>query len=69
MMFAYPLGPVLFGWYGFFLLPILFILMLEVVRIVLPSLIHGEDVTPTVEMGDDVGTNPQSELDRRGPRR
>jgi predicted PurR-regulated permease PerM len=63
MMFAYLLGPVLFGWYGFFLLPILFILMLEVVRIVLPSLIHGEDVTPTVEMGDDVGTNPQSELD------
>jgi len=46
MMFAYLLGPVLFGWYGFFLLPILFILMLEVVRIVLPSLIHGEDVTP-----------------------
>jgi len=63
LMFAYLLGPVLFGWYGFFLLPILFILMLEVVRIVLPSLIHGEDVTPTVEMGDSVGTNPRSELD------
>jgi predicted PurR-regulated permease PerM len=63
MMFAYLLGPVLFGWYGFFLLPILFILMLETVRIVLPSLIHGEDVTPSVEMGDSVGTNPKSDLD------
>ena len=63
MMFAYLLGPVLFGWYGFFLLPILFVLMLEVVRIVLPSLVHGETVTPDVEMGDSVGTNPRSEVD------
>ena len=63
MMFAYLLGPVLFGWYGFFLLPILFVLLLEVVRIVLPELVHGEAVTPAVEMGDSVGTNPRAERD------
>ncbi|GKZ14746.1 AI-2E family transporter [Haladaptatus sp. T7] len=60
MMFAYLLGPILFGWYGFFLLPILFILMLEAVRIVLPELLHGDPLTPTVSMGESVGTNPSS---------
>ncbi|SFG01400.1 Predicted PurR-regulated permease PerM [Halopelagius inordinatus] len=60
MMFAYLLGPTLFGWYGFFLLPILFVLMLEVVRIVLPELVHGESLTPTVSMGESVGADPQS---------
>ena len=60
MMFAYLLGPILFGWYGFFLLPILFILMLEAIRIVLPELLHGESLTPTVSMGESVGTNPSS---------
>lgn len=60
MMFAYLLGPILFGWYGFFLLPILFIIMLEAVRIVLPELLHGEALTPTVSMGESVGTNPSS---------
>ncbi|WP_266075570.1 AI-2E family transporter [Haladaptatus caseinilyticus] len=60
MMFAYLLGPVLFGWYGFFLLPILFILMLEAIRIVLPQLLHGEPLTPTVSMGGSIGTNPDT---------
>ncbi|MFH5801222.1 AI-2E family transporter [Haladaptatus sp. CMAA 1911] len=63
MMFAYLLGPILFGWYGFFLLPILFILMLETVRIVLPELLHGKPLTPTVSMGESVGTNPRSARD------
>jgi predicted PurR-regulated permease PerM len=63
MMFAYLLGPLLFGWYGFFLLPILFVLMLEAVRIVLPELVHGEAVTPAVEMGDSVGTTPRTDVD------
>jgi predicted PurR-regulated permease PerM len=63
MMFAYLLGPILFGWYGFFLLPILFILMLETIRIVLPELLHGKPLTPTVSMGESVGTNPNSARD------
>lgn len=53
LLFAYILGPILFGWYGFFLLPILFILMLELVRVVLPELLRGEPIesTPTVAEG------------------
>ncbi|MFC6826110.1 AI-2E family transporter [Halopelagius fulvigenes] len=60
MMFAYLLGPVLFGWYGFFLLPIVFILMLEAIRIVLPELVHGEALTPTASIGESVGADPVS---------
>ncbi|GAA0254133.1 AI-2E family transporter [Haladaptatus pallidirubidus] len=67
MMFAYLLGPILFGWYGFFLLPIVFILILEAIRIVLPELLHGEALTPTVSMGESVGTNPRSTTEQLPP--
>ena len=62
-MFAYLLGPILFGWYGFFFLPIMFVAVLEAVRIVLPELVRGEPLTPTVSMGSDIGTSPQTERD------
>jgi hypothetical protein len=65
LLFAYLLGPILFGWYGFFLLPILFVLMLEAIRIVLPELLHGEPLTPTVSIGESVGSNPQSVAEER----
>jgi predicted PurR-regulated permease PerM len=61
LMFAYLLGPILFGWYGFFLLPIVLIAMLEAVRIVLPELLHGERLTHDVDMGESVGADPQEE--------
>jgi len=61
LMFAYLLGPVLFGWYGFFLLPILFIAMLEAARIVVPDLLHGDRLTTVPEMGESVGADPQEE--------
>jgi predicted PurR-regulated permease PerM len=63
MMFAYILGPILFGWYGFFLLPIVFIVMLEAIRIILPELVRGDALTPNVSLGEGVGTNPQSTHD------
>ena len=63
IMFAYLLGPILFGWYGFFFLPIMFVAVLEAVRIVLPELVRGEPLTPTVSMGSDIGTSPQTERD------
>jgi predicted PurR-regulated permease PerM len=63
LMFAYLLGPVLFGWYGFFLMPIVFVAVLELVRIVLPELLHGERLTPDASMGGSVGADPQSEGD------
>lgn len=60
LLFAYILGPILFGWYGFFLLPILFVLMLETVRIVLPELLHGDPLVPDVSVGEDEGADPQA---------
>lgn len=57
LLFGYILGPVLFGWYGFFLMPIVFVVILEAVRIVLPELVRGEPVTPTVSMGESVGAS------------
>ncbi len=59
MMFGYLLGPILFGWYGLFLLPMLFIVMVQAVRIVLPNLIHGETLSPEVELGNSIGTSPR----------
>lgn len=59
LMFAYILGPILFGWYGFFLLPIVFIAVLELVRIVLLELVRGDPLTPRASLGEEVGTNPQ----------
>jgi predicted PurR-regulated permease PerM len=59
MMFGYVLGPILFGWYGFFLLPIVFVLMLEAIRIVLPELLQGEALTPDVSIGSGVGADPR----------
>ncbi|WP_135819649.1 AI-2E family transporter [Halostella litorea] len=57
LMFAYLLGPILFGWYGFFLMPILFVLMLEAIRVALPELLHGDRLTPTASMGDSLGAS------------
>ena len=63
LMFAYILGPILWGWYGFFLLPIVFIAILELVRIVLPELVRGERLTPTATLGEGVGADPRSARD------
>ena len=60
LMFSYILGPTLLGWYGFFFLPIVFIVMLEAVRIVLPELVRGDPLTPTVSIGHGVGSDIES---------
>jgi predicted PurR-regulated permease PerM len=56
LLFAYILGPILFGWYGFFFLPIVAVLVYEAVRIVLPELVHGERLTdgPSISSGTDL---------------
>lgn len=46
VMLAYILGPLLFGWYGIFLGPILLVLVVHFVRIVLPELVAGEPIRP-----------------------
>ncbi|MFC4549711.1 MULTISPECIES: AI-2E family transporter [Halorussus] len=55
MMFAYILGPMLFGWYGFFLLPLFFVLVIQAVRIVVTDLIHGEELSPDVDAAPSLG--------------
>ena len=61
VMLAYTLGPLLFGWYGIFLMPMLLVLVVHFVRIVLPELLSGTPIQPyaldptyvTVETGVD----------------
>ena len=48
VMFAYLLGPALFGWYGIFLGPLLLVLVVTFIRQILPVLAHPErNRTPT----------------------
>lgn len=61
LMFGYLLGPGLFGWYGLFFLPMLFIIILEALRLVVPNLVRGEPLTDTISLGDSVGATPQQE--------
>jgi predicted PurR-regulated permease PerM len=46
LMFAYILGPLLFGWYGIFLGPILLVLFTHFVRLVLPELLARQPIEP-----------------------
>lgn len=60
VLFAYLLGPMLFGWYGLFFGPLLLVVGIQTVRIVLPELIHGEPLTPTVSSAESLGSAPDS---------
>ncbi|WP_132059773.1 AI-2E family transporter [Halorussus amylolyticus] len=46
VMLAYILGPLLFGWYGIFLGPMILVFVIHFVRIVMPELIRGEPIRP-----------------------
>jgi predicted PurR-regulated permease PerM len=46
VMIAYTLGPLLFGWYGIFLLPVLLVLVVHFARVVLPELVDGSRIRP-----------------------
>jgi predicted PurR-regulated permease PerM len=46
VMFAYILGPLLFGWHGIFLGPIILVLVFHFARIVLPELLSGTAIRP-----------------------
>jgi len=45
VMLAYTLGPLLFGWYGLFLMPVLLVIVVQFSRIVLPQLLGEEPVS------------------------
>ena len=46
LMLAYIFGPLLFGWYGIFLGPMLLVLVVQFVRLVLPELVAGVPIQP-----------------------
>jgi predicted PurR-regulated permease PerM len=48
VMFAYIFGPLLWGWYGVFLGPMLLVLVVHFARLVLPELLAGRPVEPAV---------------------
>ena len=57
LMFAYILGPLIWGWYGIFLGPIVLVLVTHFARLVVPELLAvgplGEDATePTISSGE-----------------
>lgn len=54
VLFAYILGPLLFGWYGLFLGPLLLVLLVHSARIVLPDLIHGRTLTGVATAADPI---------------
>ncbi|MDS0298054.1 AI-2E family transporter [Halogeometricum sp. S1BR25-6] len=56
LLFAYILGPIVWGWYGFFLLPLVVVLVIEVVRVTFTDLVHGDSLTPHVDAARSLGT-------------
>jgi predicted PurR-regulated permease PerM len=48
VMFAYIFGPLLWGWYGIFLGPMVLVLVVHFTRLVLPELLAGKPVEPEV---------------------
>ncbi|MFB6071585.1 MAG: AI-2E family transporter [Halobacterium sp.] len=60
VMLAYIFGPLLWGWYGIFLGPVLLVLVVHFVRIVLPELVAGEPIQP-----EPLGPDPLFEDDDR----
>ena len=60
LMFSYIFGPMLFGWYGFFFLPMIVMVVIETVRFVLAELVHGDPITPKIRGAATLGTDTQS---------
>jgi len=66
LMLAYILGPLLFGWYGLFLGPMLLVLVVQFVRLVLPELVAGVPIQPMAVdpsnvIGQSLESQPRSE--------
>jgi len=67
VMFAYIFGPLMFGWYGLFLGPILLVVVVHFARLVLPELLDGQHIQPYAvdpthvdTVGSPPGTDPGS---------
>jgi predicted PurR-regulated permease PerM len=68
VMFAYILGPLLFGWYGIFLGPVVLVVVYHFAQIVVPELLTGEPIRPVAvdpgHLTNPMSTPPPSETDR-----
>ncbi|WP_255195582.1 AI-2E family transporter [Halorarius litoreus] len=64
VMFAYIFGPLLFGWYGIFLGPIILVFVVHFVRLVLPELIEGTEIKP---FAVDPATITELPMEMEGP--
>jgi predicted PurR-regulated permease PerM len=74
VMLAYIFGPLLWGWYGIFLGPLILVFLIHFVRLVLPELTDGGPIEPyavgstaahappetTPEQPDDAAVSPES---------
>jgi len=61
VMIAYVIGPLLFGWYGLFLGPLLLVVVYHFARLILPVLIAGGDVDSMPRSVDTGGTEESPE--------
>jgi predicted PurR-regulated permease PerM len=66
VMFAYVLGPLLFGWYGLFLAPLLLVLVVDFARVVVPELVGPVD-EPAATSDDVGGERPDHDGGARRP--
>ena len=64
VMFAYIFGPLLFGWYGIFLGPIILVLVVHFGRLVLPELVSGVPIQPVAVDPSHIVEAEVSEADR-----
>lgn len=68
VMFAFVLGPILFGWYGLFLGPLILVLVAHFVRLVLPELLDGDRPEPAaVEPRPDAADRPPADGTSEAP--
>jgi predicted PurR-regulated permease PerM len=72
VMLAYTLGPLLFGWYGIFLMPMLLVFVVQFVHVVLPELTDESRFQPSgvdpAAMGDHPEVSPNPDLPTTEPR-
>jgi predicted PurR-regulated permease PerM len=72
LMIAYTFGPLLFGWYGIFLAPMLLVLVVHFARLVLPELLQAQPIQPYAVdpgslSGGDVDATPETGDDDAAP--
>jgi predicted PurR-regulated permease PerM len=68
VMLAYTLGPLLFGWYGIFLMPMLLVFVVQFVRVVVPELADRSTFRPAGVDPATIGDHPDVTPDPDGPR-